>query len=183
MQFTITSEIADIYQEWNKENIIKRNDSMANRAVQATTSPLTRTRSIRTKNADNYSPGTYSVSDTSSPMNGSTLLAVLHDNRIISCTRWKDLLVALSSELINVDENKFRSVVTDNIIHKATSKKNYPQKDPILSLNPDLLIEPLRIQDSDYFCEGCLSNIRARIYAKQLLELFESEDDFEIEIV
>jgi len=183
VQFTITSEVADRYFVWGKDSILDRNNSMANRAVQAITSPLSRTRPIRTKNPEEYSPGVYSLSDTFAPMNGSTPIAIHYNNRIIECSRWRVLLVLLSSELIRINEQRFSGIVADNVIHKATSKRNYPLKDPIFSAKAELLIESMSIQNSSYYCEGCLSNIRARVYAKQLLELCECIDDFYIEIV
>jgi len=183
VQFTITSEVADKYIKWGKENILKRNLSMANRAIKIIKGPLPRTRPIRTNNTEEYSPGVYSLSDTSAPMNGSTPIAIRYDNRVIECTRWRDMLVVLSSELIRINQQQFGRVVADNSIHKATSKKNFPQKDPIFSTNAELLVEPMNIQNSSYYCEGCLSNIRARVYAKQLLGQFDCIDDFYIEII
>lgn len=41
----------------------------------------------------------------------------------------------------------------------------------------------MSIYDNAYFSEGCISNIRARVYAKQLLELFDCIDEFSIEII
>ena len=183
VQFTITSEIADIYVEWGKESIAIRNASMADRAIEAVTRPLPRTRPIRTKSAEDYSPGVYSLSDTSAPMNGSTPVSIWYNNRAIECSRWRDLLVVLSSVLLEINEQRFRSIVANNAIHKATSKKNYPQKDPIFSADAELLVEPMGIQNIGYYCEGCLSNVRARVYAKQLLELFECVGDFALEIM
>ena len=182
VQFTITSEVADKYFEWSKDSIYDRNNSMSDRAIKAVTSPLLRTRSQKTKNIDDYSPGIYTISDTTVPMNGSTPVAIYCGDSIIECTRWRDLLAIICTELIKRDEQRFKKVVEDNIIHKKTSKKNYPQKDPIISMNIEHLVEPMSIQNNVYYCEGCISNIRARVYAKQLLELFGCIEEFSIEI-
>jgi hypothetical protein len=183
VQFSITSEVANKYHDWGKTSILHRNDSMANRAIQAVTGPLTRSRPIRTKNVEDYSPGTYSFSDTTVPMNGSTPVAIHCNNRVLECSRWRDLLVVLSSEVISINEQRFRGIIADNTIYKATSKKNYPYKDPIFTPDANLLVEPMQICDSSYYCEGCISSIRARVYAKQLLELLNCIEDFTIEIV
>ena len=128
VQFTITSEIANKSLDWNKANILERNELMANRALKAITSPLIRTRPFRTKSAEDYSPEIYTLSDISIPMNGSTLVSIRYGDNIIKCSKWKDLLVLICSELIKRDEHYFKIIVDDNIIHKATSKQNYPQK-------------------------------------------------------
>jgi hypothetical protein len=182
VQFAITSEIANNYLEWGKADIENRNGSMANRAVLAVKGPLSRTRPIRTKSIEDYSPGKYTMTDTSSPMNSSTPVAIYNRGNAVPCSHWRELLVVLSIELISINEQKFRGIVADNIIHKATSKKNYPNKDPIFSTNIEHLNEPMAIGNSTYHCEGNISSMRARVYAKQLLELFECADDFEIEI-
>jgi hypothetical protein len=182
VQFTITAEVADNYTEWGLDNLSDRNNSMANRAAQAITSPLSRTRPLRTKSVEDYSPGIYSVSDLTTQMNGSTPIAIHYKDCKIECTRWRDVLNTISGVILEVSEQQFAGIVSNNSIHKATSKKNYPNKDPIFSDNRDLLVEPLRISESKYFCEGCISSIRARVYAKQLLELFNCIEDFSIEI-
>jgi len=184
VQFMITSEVAEKYDDWGKEYIENRNVLMANRATKAVIGPLPRTRPIRTKkNTDDYSPGVYPLSDTISPMNGSTPIAVLHGSSIIECTCWRDLLLLISTMLIKIDEQCFKEIVSSNIIHKATSRKNYPDKDPIFTTNINLLIEPRSILDGIFYCEGCISSSRARVYARQLLELYGLVDDFSIEII
>jgi uncharacterized protein with ParB-like and HNH nuclease domain len=183
VQFVVTSEIAAQYVKWDKESISDRNETMANRALQAITSPLKRTRSYRTKNPEDYSPGIYPVTDTAMPMNGSSIVTVRCADRVIECSRWKDLLVNICLEIFARDPLYFNRIVADNMIHKATSKKNYPEKDPIISASVDYFIEPMQIVGTDYYCEGCLSNNRARVYTKQLLELFECADEYSIEIV
>ncbi|MDR2905811.1 MAG: DUF262 domain-containing HNH endonuclease family protein [Helicobacteraceae bacterium] len=185
VQFIVTSKIADEYTHWTKESIIKRSNIMADRAISAITSPLERKRPFRTKNnADDYTPGIYQLSDIASLMNGSVPVNVIIDDYVnpIACRRWKDLLSIVCFDLLKRDAQLFKSTVANNLIHKATSRKNYPQKDPIISMNPNHLLKPLRINDSDYYCESNLSNISARIYAKRLLEIFNCADKFSIEI-
>jgi uncharacterized protein with ParB-like and HNH nuclease domain len=145
VQFTVTSEVAEQYVKWDKNSILSRNETIANRALQAITSPLDRTRPYRTKNSEDYSPGIYPTTDLSVPMNGSSIVTVRCIERVIDCSRWKDFLVVMCSELVVRDSFRFSEIVADNTIHKATSKKNYPDKDPIISVSADCFIEPMPI--------------------------------------
>ena len=182
VQFAITTEIVNKYTVWNEENICARNEIVACKAIHAVTSPLPRTKPYRTKGLEDYTPGKYLATDISIPMIGASIVAVYCGNKKLECSRWKDLLVIICAELIAFNKHLFQQIVNDNAIHKATSKKNYPNKDPVISLGQNFLIEPMKILDTEYYTEGCLSGIRARVYTKQLLELFKCPDDYFIEI-
>ncbi len=183
VQFVITSEIAQKYFNWKEENIQHRNINISERAVSALISPLKRERAYRSRDkSDSYTPGVYPLSDQSIPMNGSTITAVIYNNITYECNRWKDLLAVLVGILIDKQVEHLKEIVNKNLIHKATSKKNYPDKDPVISFNPEHLIEAVRVKNSNFYCEGCISNIRARVYAKQILDCFDDIGDVSIEI-
>ena len=44
------------------------------------------------------------------------------------------------------DDNIMKKIVRENSIHKATSTRNYPDKDPIITNNPSLLLGPKEIK-------------------------------------
>lgn len=182
VQFAITSEIASTYSTWTQADIIKRNEEIADRAVAAITGPIVRTRPITAKSTDDYIPGTYPLSDTSTLMMGSEIDFVEINGTKVKCSRWMDLLVIVSSELIKRNHKLFESIVKENRIHKSTSKKTGKQKDPILSLSRELFNTPLQIGDTAFYCEGNLSSDMSRKYAKQLLEHFRCLEDFSITI-
>ena len=75
---------------------------------------------------------------------------------------------------------KFKIVVSDNIIHKSQNKYRKNIKDPVISMDKALLVGPIKIGNTDMYSEGVLSSGRARIYAKQLLDIFKITDDIQI---
>lgn len=183
VQFVITSEVVQKYVNWNEQSISERNIDIAERAVSALIAPLKRERPYRSRDkSDSYTPGIYPLSDQSIPMNGSTISEVLYNNISYECSRWKDLLVVLVGILKDKEGERVEDIVNKNMIHKATSKKNYPFKDPVISHKSDQLVEAVRVKNSNYYCEGCISNIRARVYAKQFLDCFDNIEDFYIVI-
>lgn len=182
VQFVITSEIADS-NEWNKETIIKRNADIAERACKATISPLPRTRKYQTKNAsEEFTPGLYPISDVSTPMGNTNITEILFENKVIKVSTWKEFLKTICYIAHSFDSTLFDKIVSENTIHKATSKKNYPHKDPIITAQENLLVTAKSIDDTPYFVEGTISSSRARIYAKQILDIYGMTDDFQINV-
>ena len=82
-----------------------------------------------------------------------------------------------------LDSEKFGKIVKENLIHKNSKKRNGNKKDPLISKNSHLLVEAKKIGNSEYYSEGSLSSERARIYAKQLLDLYGITDCFSIYVV
>lgn len=182
VQFVITSEISD-YAVWNKDSIIKRNKDIAERACQATISPIPRTRKYQTKNAsEEFTPGLYPISDISTPMGNTSITEILFENNVIKVSTWKEFLKTICSIAYNFDKLLFQKIVSDNLIHKATSKKNYPHKDPIISTQEGLLVTAKAIENTPYYVEGTISSSRARFYAKQILDIYGITDEFQINV-
>lgn len=182
VQFQITSEIAAI-PEWNEYSIIDRNESISNRACVAITSPLERTRKYQTKNSSNeFESGTYPVSDISTSMNGVKPNYIIHGDNHIAISTWKEYLCKICEIAHSINPEIFAVIAENNSIHKATSTKNYPEKDPIITSDITKLLEAKPIGNSDYYSEGTISSIRARVYAKQILDVYGITENFSFSI-
>ncbi len=183
IQFVITSEIYS-NKEWKEENIVKRNNNIAERACKATISPLQRTRQYQIKGtSEEFIEGLYPINDITTPMSGTHITAIIYDDNITSVSSWNDFLKTICELAYDLDDNIMKKIVRENNIHKATSIRNYPDKDPIITNNPALLIGPKEIKkDSGIFIEGCISSNRARFYAKQILDIYGLSDEFQIQV-
>lgn len=116
-------------------------------------------------------------------MSGTHIKAIIYKDNITSVYSWNEFLKTICEIAYNIDNNIIKKVIRENIIHKATSTRNYPDKDPIITTNPVLLIGPKEIKkDSGIFIEGCISSNRARYYAKQLLDIYGLSDEFQIQV-
>lgn len=184
IQFRITNEIPEKYLDWKEENIIARNNDISNRAIIATTKPLKRERPYRSSDdSELYKPGKYLLSDQTIQMNGSTITKLIFNKESYECTRWKDLLVIIVAILNRQSPQRLKEIIIQNLIHKATSIRNFPNKDPIISVNPSHLAKAVKVDETKYYCEGGISSSRARIYAQQLLDYLKSTDEIYIEII
>ena len=124
--------------------------------------------------------GLYPASDTTTNMSGSYVKDVLYKNKSLGITSWRYYFNAICKITSELDFEKFRSIVADNVIHKSQSKYQKNIKDPIISMDKTLLVEPKKIGNTDIYSEGSLSSERARVYAKQLLDIFKITDDIQI---
>ena len=182
VQFVITSEIAE-NSEWKEENIRVRNENIANRACKVIISPLERNRKYQSKNvAGEFAAGIYPISDVVTPMSGTSLESIVYNNVVIEVSTWKDFFNKICEIVCTVDSELFKRIVTENRIHKATSVRNYPDKDPIISQDMNKLVGAKRIGDTTFYSEGTISSTRARIYAKQLLDIYGLTECFEISV-
>ena len=176
VQFNLTKEVAT-NSDWKEEQIIFRNNDLAKRACAAIMKPLERTKPLMTVECEN---GLYPASDTTTNMSGSYVKDVLYKNKSLGITSWRYYFNAICKITSELDFEKFRSIVADNIIHKSQSKYRKNIKDPIISMDKTLLVEPKKIGNTDIYSEGSLSSERARVYAKQLLDIFKITDDIQI---
>ena len=176
VQFNLTKEVAT-NSDWKEEQIIFRNNDLAKRACTAILKPLERTKPLMTVECEN---GLYPASDTTTNMSGSYVKDVLYKNKSLGITSWRYYFNAICKITSELDFEKFKSIVADNIIHKSQSKYRKNIKDPIISMDKTLLVEPKKIGNTDIYSEGSLSSERARVYAKQLLDIFKITDDIQI---
>ena len=176
VQFNLTKEVAT-NSDWKEKQIIFRNNDLAKRACAAILKPLERTKPLMTVECEN---GLYPASDTTTNMSGSYVKDVLYKNKSLGITSWRYYFNAICKITSELDFEKFRSIVADNIIHKSQSKYRKNIKDPIISMDKTLLVEPKKIGNTDIYSEGSLSSERARVYAKQLLDIFKITDDIQI---
>lgn len=180
VQFIITSQIANC-NNWKETDILQRNDDISNQACEATISPLERTRKYQTKNSSSeFEPGIYPISDISTSMNGVKPNTILYEAEIINVTAWKEFFCKICERAYNFDKTLFEKMVLQNNIHKATSNKNYPDKDPIISKDTSKLVSANPVGSTGYFSEGAISSTRARFYAKQVLDIYGLSDKFSV---
>ncbi len=178
VQFNVTKEVVS-NTEWKEPQIVARNDDLAKRACKAVTAPLERSKPLMSVE---FETGKYSAADTVTDMNGATVTDVLFRNESLGINSWRYYFNEICKIAYNINPEKFSKIVSDNIIHKNKisdkSKKN--QKDPVISSDPSALKEAKKIGDSIFYSEGCLSSGRARVYAKQILDMYRITDDVSI---
>ena len=115
-------------------------------------------------------------------MTGTTLEAIVYNNDIIEVSTWKEFFNKICEIVYAEDSELFRRIVAENRIHKAKSVRNYPDKDPIISQDTNKLVGAKKIGDTLFYSEGTISSKRARIYAKQLLDIYGLTNCFEISV-
>ena len=182
VQFKTTKEVLSL-PAWNQDTIIERNALLAERACAAILAPVPRTRSYTSQNAfDDFVPGDYPISDLDTNMTGSDIKCVTIDGKNIQLTNWYNLLVKACEYVLDIDPQKFSSLVEDNLLHKDKVSKNPPYFDPIISKNKDLLNTGKKISSSEYYAEGNISSSRARFFTYQLLKYFDLVDSCTITV-
>lgn len=183
IQFSITSEISNNknYKDWKEENIKIRNEDIATRACQDIIGPIPRTREYESRVATtDFEPGLYNFSDLTTPMSGQTPATIIYKDNNYEISGWNELVAKVCEILNEVNPEKLKNVVVQNKIHKSTSKHNTGIKDPILTYNKEFLISALQVKNTDIYAEATLSSNRARYYAKQILDIFELTDEFQL---
>ncbi len=176
--FFVSDPVKNI-QDWNEDEIQKRNEDLANRACKAITAPLPRTRKYRTA-LDDFEDGEYPASDIETRMENTNILHITFEDEKYDVTAWNGYLNTICTILFNKDSKRFDKIVEDNLIHKSTSRRNKNGKDPIITKDKNLLVGPYKIEGSDYYSEGTVSSMTARVYSKQLLDLFGFTDDVKL---
>lgn len=170
VQFFITSEVAD-EKQWKEKEIQNRSINIAKRACKAVTGPLERTRKYQTKKpADEFESGIYPISDVTTPMTGAAIQSIIHGDETVEVDSWRNYLSKMCEIALKNEPEQFKRMVEGNVIHKASSTKNYPDKDPIVTKSFDKLVTPIPIGESNYYSEGCVSSERSRYYANQIME-------------
>ena len=181
VQFNITKEVVE-YKEWDETHIQVRNVDLANRACKAITPPQTR-KKMQPLFTVEFENGIYPASDITTDMNGSDVKEVLYKGKPLGINSWRYYFNEICKITYKLDSEKFGKIVKENLIHKNSKKRNGNKKDPLISKNSHLLVEAKKIGNSEYYSEGSLSSERARIYAKQLLDLYGITDCFSIYVV
>ena len=172
VQFNISSEVSKAT-TWKEDDIKRRNDDVSNRACKAITSPLPRTRKYQTKDAQSeFTPGLYSLLDLETPMEGTSVEALIVNGITYRVSSFKELFMKVCELAYNQDSSLFAQLVEQNVIHKITSTKVRGEKDPIISTQPSKLVVANKIPGTPFYIEGALSSMRVRVYSKALLERF-----------
>lgn len=181
IQFAVTSEIAN-YANWKEHDINKRNDNISDRLCLAITAPLTRTRKYQSKSKNSELNGVYALSDSDISVTGTSIKYLIYDGNPTAIDTWRDLFWGMCKILNDINHQLFKKLAMENTIHKSTATRNYPDKDPIITMNKDRVIDAREIDDTKIYVEGCLSAERARYYSKKIAEIFNLVDKFSIEV-
>lgn len=181
VQFVVTSEIASTL-TWKEKDIINRNNNLSDRLCLAITAPLTRTRKYQSKSKNCELNGVYALADSDISVTGSTIKYLIYDGNPIIIDTWRDLLLETCKILNNLNHELFKKIATEQTIHKSTATRNFPEKDPIITMNKGRVVDAREVDDTRIYVEGCLSAERARFYAKQIAEIFKVLDKFSIEV-
>ncbi len=181
VQFTITSEIVQ-YTEWKEKDIIKRNENVADRLCKAITSPLPRTRKYQSKGKNSELTGIFNLCDVDISVTGTSIKYLIYNGVSKSIDNWRDLLLEICYLLNEKDHELLKKIATEHAIHKSTAKRNFPDKDPIITLYKNKVVDPREIGNTGIYIEGCLSAERAMFYARQITDKFNLLDQFSIEV-
>lgn len=173
--FAVSDSVKNI-SDWNESEIIKRNKDLAERACKTITSTLPRTRKYRTS-LDDFESGEYSASDIETKME-STYISF--NGEKFDVFSWNGYLNKICNILHRNDSVKFEKIVEENLIHKSTSKRNSKGKDPIITKDKSLLVSPYLIDGTEFYSEGTVSSMSARVYSKQLLDLYGVTEDVKL---
>lgn len=177
-QFLITSDISKKYlTEWKENQIEERNDEIAKLACKVVTPPLPRTRQITSVSVVT---GNYPISDESTNMNGSEIVSLLYNGNAYEIGAWNQLFNTVCKICYDIDSAKFEKIVEENKIHKSKNLKDGSGKCPFITKNAELLVDVKKIGESEYYSESVLSCISSRKISKQLLDLYNITDQFEI---
>lgn len=176
--FAVSDSVKNI-SDWNESEIIKRNKDLAERACKAITSPLPRTRKYRTS-LDDFESGEYSASDIETKMESTYISGISFDGEKFDVFSWNGYLNKICNILHRNDSVKFEKIVEENLIHKSTSKRNSKGKDPIITKDKSLLVSPYLIDGTEFYSEGTVSSMSARVYSKQLLDLYGVTEDVKL---
>lgn len=181
VQFTVTSETTK-YAEWKEADLIERNNNIADRLCKAVTAPLSRTRKYQTKSKNSELNGVFALSDSDISVTGTSIKYLIYEGNPTPVDTWRDLLMEVCKILNNNNKELLKEIAEKNLIHKSTSTKNPPEKDPIITFDKRKVIDAREIEQTKIYIEGCLSAERARFYAQQLAEKFNLSDKFSIEV-
>ena len=176
--FAVSDSVRNI-SDWNESEIIKRNKDLAERACKAITSPLPRTRKYRTS-LDDFESGEYSASDIETKMESTYISGISFNGEKFDVFSWNGYLNKICNILHRNDSVKFEKIVEENLIHKSTSKRNSKGKDPIITKDKSLLVSPYLIDGTEFYSEGTVSSMSARVYSKQLLDLYGVTEDVKL---
>ena len=182
-QFQVTQELKE-YSKWQEEQIIERNDKLADRILKIITSPLQRIRdyeSIKSNDdiLDDFEPGVYDLNDTNFPECNIIITRFAIGETTYNVNSWRDFFNKLCKHLYDIKRPEFDQIVNNNVIHK--SKKNLKYKyDPIITKDARALQKAMKIEGTDYYNEAQLSESRVLYYARKLINELKYSDNIEM---
>ena len=158
-QFSITREIAD-FEKWDKEELIKRNMDISERACNYIISPLKR---------DYDDNEVITFGDKIEDIKNKKIQEIEYNDKEYSVKNWKDLSHKISEILYENIKDKFETV--------SAQKKRL-----IVSVNDkEKLKNAKQIKNSKFYCETDIKLSKDSFkYAKIIAEYFNQEDKFKI---
>lgn len=187
-QFKITRNIIDNYLDWNKDSIERRAEMLAKIAIDATISPLPRTKPYHKDSGKAYASGQYFISD-DIKTEGAKIRSLTYGNKLIECKHWYKLFSIVCEIMHKENPDKFKSVVENNLISKTTKNQDNIEiygldLDPMISIHKNLFNKAQKISDTNYYCESNLSSLAARNHSVKLIkEMGYDVTEFIIEII
>ena len=160
-QFSITREIAN-FEKWDKEELIKRNIDVSERACNYIISPLRRSRDY---DDDKFITFKDKIEDVKSKK----IRAIRYNDKEYNIKHWKDLSHKISEILYENIKDKFETVSTQkkHLIVDVSKKEK--------------LKNPKQIKNSKFYCETEIKLSKESFkYAKIIAEYFNKEDKFKI---
>ncbi len=182
VQFAVTSEISQ-FAEWKEKDLKKRNSDIANRICKAVSGPLKRSRPYQSRSTGNNISGVIALSDLDVSVTGASIKYLIYDGKVIVVDTWRDLFLETCKVLESINHTLLVQLATSNEIHKATSSRNFPHKDPVITCDQSKVVDAREICNTSIYVEGCFSAERARFYARQFAEKFDVLDKFSIELI
>lgn len=184
-QFHITQEVSS-QNEWKEEQIKTRNIDLSNRICRIITSPINRTRPIvyaksNDEILDSFEAGLYNLDDTTFPEANINIRRFIIDQKEQSVNSWRDFFNKLCRYLYGREKDKFIRIVDDNTIHKRKNNVKYGF-DPIITSDKEALIDAIRIDETDYYTEGRLSESRVLYYARKLIDELEYGKEIKLDL-
>lgn len=163
------------YQEWNENCIDERFDSLLDNIKTVWEfAPL----EIEVKNLSNFS--NYPINDTDSYLDGSVIVGFRHNESEYKISAWNQLFNTICKICYKIDSSKFEKIVNENLIHKSKNTEDGSSKCPFISEDRRKLQKAKQIESTKYFSEGTISSLSSRKISKQLLDLYNITDQFEI---
>jgi len=168
VQFKVTSTAAEV-EDWNEAAIQIRGRDLANRAAQAITSPLPRTRDYRSRVINQSISGLYPLLQDDDSLTGTYIRAVTYNGERKDCSTWSRLLSVVGDFLYSENPTLFAEAVSD-VDWFSKEKSDF--------------WKPMQIPDSPWFCcGGGYSGKHFRNVAAILSEKMGCQEYIQLEVV
>lgn len=182
VQFTLTNQITSKYKTWFEKDIENRGVEIAKMACETITAPLQRSRNFSNGLSHSIVTEGYYTFGSCDDFKNTKVDILNFKDKLSIVKNWKELFIALVTELYTQFPSNILEIANDNAIHKRTAKFS-ESKDPIIARNPELLNKAHNIGNSDLYLEVNLSAERIIYYSNKFIHKCGlSEDDVSFHI-